>query len=329
MNKLEIKSQNFRYLQKSFQQWLQIRGFATKTVKSFPMLLQEFFHFLEQKDIENVTKIEKKHALDFLLHLHYRRNELYKSGGISNQTINGIINAMNCFETYFNETKDSFSLDIYQDYLPVDTKTKIILTQDEIKAVYNKTFEPYSKVMGTEMGQRDRVIIAIFYGCGLRLNEGRNLNLSDIDFQNRKLLVRIGKKNKQRYVPIPNQHLEDIKNYIQNGRHWFTEHHYSQKICYKRAIKKVVTRDDQEALFLNHTGKRMRSFGRNIQLLVDKAGINKRIGTHALRHSLGTHLLQNGLPIEKISKVLGHESIDSTQIYTQIMETLNQQQDEI
>ncbi len=323
MKKLEIRSTNFKYLQRSFRQWLQIRGYVPRTVKSFPILLQEFFHFLEQQGIENIAKVGQSQALKFKLHLQYRTNQNYQSGGIENQTINGILQAMNCFEKFFNESKEQFKLDIYQVYLPIDKTTPTILTQQEIKEIYNATFEQYPEIHGSEaMGQRDRVIIAIFYGCGLRLNEGRNLNIDDIDFFNRRLLVRKGKGKKQRYVPIANKHLEDLKNYIHQGRYWFLEHHHQVNICYKKSIKKQVSKDDRQALILSQTGARMKTMDSRWRYLTQKAGIEKRISTHTFRHSLGAHLLQNGMEIEQIAKILGHSNIDTTQIYTQILETL-------
>ena len=69
------------------------------------------------------------------------------------------------------------------------------------------------------------------------LNEGRNLNLSDIDFQNKRILVRHGKGKKERYVPVPNKHLADILAYIQHGREWFRYEHYSTTVN-KRPVKK-------------------------------------------------------------------------------------------
>lgn len=322
MKHLIIHSSNFKYLQSSFKEWLDIQEFATRTVISFPILLQEFFYFVEQKNIKHVSKVTHQHALDFKLHLQYRINAKQKNGCISNQTVNGILQAINCFERYYNQLNDYHTLDIYQEYLPIDTPVRTILTQSEVKAMYDATFEIYPNKHGSsEMGQRDRVILGLLY-CGLRRNELLNLNLSDINFSDKNVIVRFGKGNKQRYVPIPNQILEDIRTYIQSGRYWFTEHHHQVNVCYKHSFKKVVTDDDHEALILNQNGKRMMSFGSRLNYLTTKAGINKCISAHSVRHSCATHWHQNGLPLEDIQKILGHSSIELCRCYVHLAEEL-------
>lgn len=329
MQHLILQSPNFRYLQKTFGEWLSVRGYAQTTVENSPVNLQEFFFFLEQRNILHVNKIEKKHALEFKEYLLNRKNFSLKLGGLSNGRINKIIQSLNSFSIYINEVKTDLELDIFQTYLPTQPPIKTILTQKEIKDIYNITFESYPHTLSTwQMGLRDRVIIAVFYGCGLRRNEAKNLNLSDVDYQNKRLLVRKGKNYKQRFVPIPNQHFEDIKEYIENGRYWFEEHHHTNCNGYKYVVKKKSNKDDKEALILSSRGTRMQSFDERLRYLTKRANIDKSIRTHALRHSLGTHLLQNGMEIEQISKILGHQSIDTTQIYTQIVEQLKQQENE-
>ncbi len=324
----ELKSNNFKFLLKGFREWLQIKGYVKNTCEVYPYHLIEFFSYLEKQNILDIQKVEPKHSAGFKLHLQYRSNKK-RLGGIQNQSINGILKVMNCFSKFITETQERFSYDIYEDYLPVEiVGSRAILTQDEIKQIYDATYEQYPNIHGSQaLGERDRAVLAVFYGCGLRLAEVRNLNLSDIDFENRRLIVRKGKGNKQRYVPIPNQHLEDLRTYIQNGRYWFTEHHHQVNMCYKYTYKKKVTQDDQEALLLNQNGKRMKSFGTRIKYLVEKCGIQIHISHHNLRHSVATHLLQNGLDLEWIRRFLGHASIDTTQIYCQIVEELKTKKD--
>jgi integrase/recombinase XerD len=317
-----VTSTHYKYLLVGFTQWLTTKGYVPNTVKVYPEGVKEYFLYLEGQNILNINKVLPQHSAKFKLYLQYRSNRKTQTGGICNMSVNGIIKAINCFSKYVSDSSDTFKYDIQEDYLPVDVAEKIILTQDEVKQLYNATFEPYPSSLGSiEYGQRDRAILAIFYGAGLRLNEGRKLELSDIDFTNRRVLVRYGKKGKQRYVPIPNQHLEDLRTYIQQGRYWFTEKHHQSLTCYKRSYKKSGF--DQGALFLNIRGGRLLSFTHRLDYLKEKVGITKPLATHGLRHALGTHLYQNGLDIEQIKKVLGHKSIDTTQIYVHIAEQLN------
>ncbi|MBL4753095.1 MAG: tyrosine-type recombinase/integrase [Flavobacteriales bacterium] len=189
------------------------------------------------------------------------------------------------------------------------THPRTVLTKSEIKALYSaiETY-PDKRHLTTPYRLRDRAILAIFYSCGLRSNEGSNLDVSDILTDRRLIIVRKGKGNKERYVPITPGNLQDIENYITRGRSWF-----------------LVPREKQnhinnQALLINEKGSRLTSSGIYIRIkyLQEQSGVDKQIGIHTLRHSIATHLLQSGMEIEPISKFLGHSTLASTQIYTHL-----------
>jgi len=129
-----------------------------------------------------------------------------------------------------------------------------------------------------------------------------------------------GSGNKQRYVPIANKHLDDIRTYITEGREWFLFRHYAEPYNRKYPQKKSIP--DEDAFFIAQSGRRMKDFYHRLEYLRDKAGIEIHFGLHTLRHSIATHLLQSGMAIEEISRFLGHSSLDSTQIYTHIVNQL-------
>lgn len=194
-----------------------------------------------------------------------------------------------------------------------------ILNIGEVKKLYEATFLP-QRQNPIAMGQRDRAIIAIFYGCGLRRSEGKNLNITDIDLQKRLLFVRKGKGNKQRYVPVAAKHLTDIKDYLQEGREWFLYNHadsYNHAANGKPYEKKKAA--DDIAFFISQNGNRMNEFYQRLEQMKLRAEITKSVTLHGLRHSIATHLLQSGMDIEEIAKFLGHASLASTQIYTHII----------
>ena len=120
---------------------------------------------------------------------------------------------------------------------------------------------------------------------------------------------------------IPNQSLEDIRAYIQQSRYYFTERHHCSYYRYK-SIKKKNYRPDENALLLSVQGTRINSFVQRLDYLKSKTTIQKNLTPHILRHSLGTHLYQNGLDLDKIRIILGHASVDTTQIYVHISEQL-------
>ena len=144
-------------------------------------------------------------------------------------------------------------------------------------------------------------MLAAYYGCGLRRNEGVNLDISDILFDKNFVFVRKGKNYKERYVPMSAGVKEDLQNYID-------------------FVRPVLIKSNAKALFLNQHGKRLgsNSMADRLQNLKEKSEINKEAGLHALRHSIATHLLQSGMELEKIKRFLGHSSLESTQIYTHI-----------
>jgi site-specific recombinase XerD len=156
--------------------------------------------------------------------------------------------------------------------------------------------------------------LAVFYGCGLRKAEGAALNITDIDLQRRQLFVRKGKGNKQRYVPMASKVVEDIKAYLEEGRYWFLEYQLQGA-----ARKDLTKKSESNAFFINQFGGRLLAFYNRFNYLAKNADISTRFSTHTLRHSIATHLLQSGMNIEEIAKFLGHSSLESTQLYTHII----------
>ena len=165
----------------------------------------------------------------------------------------------------------------------------------EIKALYNAADE-------TILGLRDRAILDVYYGCGLRSKEGIWLNTSDVMCDKKLMYVRKGKAYKERYVPFTQRQRKDFEIYLKNCR------------------KQLVKDETQEAFLVNNQGVRIgaTTLSNRLKELLKRAGINKQIGLHGLRHSIATHLLQSGMKIEDISTFLGHKNIESTQRYTHV-----------
>lgn len=323
MKHLHLKSSNFKYLEQGFKEWLDVLGYAERTVNGSPLQIREILHFLEQKNIQHVTQIKARHISDFIKHIQIRGN-LRNGGALSSSSINSYMTSINLFARYVNQT-GKHVLDIITKRVASQVDERTILTQAEIKKLYESTYEPHPTFNSVAMGQRDRAIIAMFYGCGLRKDEGSKLNLSDIDLLKRLVFVRKGKGNKQRYVPIALKHSEDIRSYIEEGRYWFLQDNQTAWHV-KKGFKKQDA--DGEALFLNTEAKRMKSFEGRFKFMKERSGIEKHFSTHSLRHSIATHLLQSGMPIEEIAKFLGHGSLESTQIYTHIVNQLKNEEHE-
>jgi integrase/recombinase XerD len=158
------------------------------------------------------------------------------------------------------------------------------------------------------IAQRDRVLLVIFYGCGLRRNEGYHLDVGDVDLDRKCVHVRKGKARKERFVPFNATNARYLEEYIHEGR------------------LQLIRSKTEGALFVTVNGKRQSTESmvvrlQEIQRRSDDERMKERpITLHGLRHSIATHLLQGGMSLEKIARFLGHSSLESTQIYTHLME---------
>ena len=173
-------------------------------------------------------------------------------------------------------------------YLPA------VLSVEEVSAIMD------SVDLKSATGKRDRAILEVLYGCGLRVSEAATLRISRIDFEEGFVDV-IGKGDKQRLVPLGEMAADAVKAYLP-----------------ERPVP--AARPYEDILFLNRFGKPLSRI--SIFNMVKKqamiAGIHKEISPHTFRHSFATHLIENGADLRIVQEMLGHESILTTEIYTHI-----------
>jgi integrase/recombinase XerD len=172
------------------------------------------------------------------------------------------------------------------------------LTKEEIKLLQSNIANSYSHFSYKEREAKHeqlKLVFALYYGCGLRRNEGYQLTADDIDFNQKTIFVKQGKNYKDRIVPMNGSICNALQHYIYNFRNL-------QKATHNR-------------LFLSTTG----TLNDSLKDLQQRTDITKKITFHILRHSIATHLLQNGMSIESIALFLGHSSLESTQIYTHLI----------
>jgi site-specific recombinase XerD len=284
---------SYTRLTEGFKQWLHIIGYAPGTIDSLPRRAAELLEYARSQGIYSLSHIQNYHIRDYYETLKTRKSR--QTGALlRNSTLNGIIRAWRLFAHYLEETdQGTLNVDIpYEIDEPIERE---ILTTQEIKALYNAADESI-------LGLRDRAILSVYYGCGLRSNEGLSLNLSDVMVENGMMYVRKGKGYKERYVPFTEAVKTDFRLYLQECR------------------PKLVQQSNEEAFLVSNKGRRISSTAQTKRLkeLLKQAGITKPIGLHNLRHSIATHLLKSGMQIEDIARFLGHAYLSSTQIYTHI-----------
>ncbi len=308
MKQLNIENASYRYLEESFREWLDIQGYAPTTVYNLPNQIRELFHYLEKQGITSIKSLDGKHIKAYYEKLKERGNAK-REGGLSAAHLNKHIQAIRKFTDYLRKV-GRIELSAVPLHNEQTQRTVHYLTEEEIKQLFEATYlnhQDYNfKVKYEAFQSRDRAMLAVFYGCGLRRNEGVNVDISDINFDRKVLHVRKGKNNKERFVPISKTSLQHLQEYIYD---------------YRPLLQRYKT----EALFLNYKGTRMHGQGllvrlKQLQYKTDKVALREReIGLHTLRHSIATHLLAAGMKLESISQFLGHSSLESTQLYTHLL----------
>jgi integrase/recombinase XerD len=287
---------NYPYYKENFTQWLIALGYSDSTTYYMPRVLNEFFTWLQQQGINELQYITEIHTTNFIEYNNTRTNKRL-GGGISAGQINRYIETIHKFNQYLKNT-GSLQIPIKAERLEIENiKPRIVLSPDEIKSLYAATDE-------TPIGMRDRAMLAVHYGCGLRKKEGTQLDLDDVLTERKLLYVRQAKNNYERYVPITTANLKYIEQYIYNARPLL-----------------IGERSSEQGLFIGSYGVRLsiEVFYLRLKVLCKQAGIAKEIGVHNLRHSIATHLLQQGMELENIALFLGHRCLDSTQFYTHLL----------
>ena len=275
----------------SFENYLRFeKGMADNSVESYLHDIKLFKQFLELQVPQ--TEIHKATSTQIRLFL----SQLTKLGMAASSQAR-ILSGMRSF---FNFLVLERLIDIDPCLLveapSLGRKLPVILSFDEIDAMLQQID------LSQKHGQRNKTIIELLYACGLRVSELISLKISQIYFNDGFLKV-VGKGDKERLIPIGNQTLKLIRNYLDEQR-----------------LLLQPSRLHSDTLFLSDRGK---GLSRQmvfiiIKILAEKAGIRKTISPHTFRHSFATHLLEGGADLRAVQQMLGHVSITTTEIYTHI-----------
>lgn len=315
MKRLPIKSPAFRYIEKSFKEWLDVLGYAEQTVYSMPNYVRGLLHYIEQQGKTQVQQITRD-LIKTYYYTHLKTRPNYRRGGaLSNNHLNKHLQGLNKFCDYLRQSGRIIIPALNIPTEERDRNTPAVLTEEEIKQLY-KACDLHPE--GTEhrkpnwfypaMALRDKAMLAVYYGCGLRRNEGLHIELNDILWDKGLLCVRKGKNYKERFVPISKAGLKHLQNYLYDSR------------------PLLIKRSKEEVFFINERGNKMQGqmmllrLNQLVRRTENGALQEKEPGLHTLRHSIATHLLANGMKLERIKDFLGHDSLESTQIYTHLIE---------
>jgi len=261
---------------------------SDNTVKAYGTDLLEFVVFVEE---ELKTSLRD---------LSYRQLRLYlatlSEKGLSARSINRKMSAIRTFYEYL-------VLERGYEHNPA-LKMQSRRTEKHLPAFLyeNEAEEIFSLPDGSPQGIRDRLVLELLYGSGLRVSELAGLKLSDIDRERGQIFV-FGKGRKERYVPLGSRAKEALDAYLLVSRPFYLKAH-----------------EDDGSVILNPKGEGMRAGGLRalVERYVKRLATMKKVTPHTLRHSFATHMLDHGADIRAIQELLGHESLSTTQIYTHI-----------
>jgi integrase/recombinase XerD len=261
------------------------RSLSLNTVESYERDIGKLISYLSEAHIKpEDAKLE--HLRDFLVEI----GEI----GINERSQARLISGIKSFYRFL----------IYKDKIAQDPTELLeapkigfrlpeVLSADEIEQILNAID------LSKPEGQRNKTIIEVLYGSGLRVSELINLKISNIYFNENYMLIE-GKGNKQRLVPLSEESVHQIG-------YWRLDRN-------RLDIKK----GNEDFLFLNRYGRKLTRamIFTIVKDLTRMAGIKKNVSPHTFRHSFATHLLENGANLRAIQQLLGHESITTTEIYT-------------
>lgn len=266
------------------------KGLSDNTVSSYHRDIRQYIDYL------NDNKITAWEEIDRYLLLAYfsEQKELKKA----DNTIIRKFSSIRKFHQYLKQEGHAQEDPMLYVKTPkkADTLPKVVSMQQIDQLLQTPdTSKP--------LGIRDRAILEVMYATGLRITELIELTTNDVHIS-MKLIQIVGKGNKERLVPIGDMGCKWLDYYLTTTR--------------PRLLEKAS--QETSVIFLNSRGKPLSRQGvwKNIKKLTQKAGLQKKITPHTLRHSFATHLLENGADLRVVQELLGHANVSTTQIYTHI-----------
>lgn len=270
-------------------------GARPQTLQGMGLALSRFFEHLRKGRVRDVRRVGEAHVVSFL-----RRLETHKSGRtgrpLSVSTRAAYLSGVHTFFRFL-ESRRVVLRDPARG-VPLPKRRRLPRPISEAFARRLMAAPDPSSAQG----RRDRALLELLYGTGLRLSECARLDLADVDLVSGTLLVRDGKGRKDRYVPLLGQALRALELYLREAR----------------SLLERPRRAHKGALFLSKYGVRLGSV--SVRKLVSGYGqaVGAGVSTHMLRHSCATHLLEGGADVRQIQELLGHKHIATTALYTKV-----------
>lgn len=278
-----------------FVSYMHRRNFSEKTVKDYRGHMNFFFRYLSGQRLEKISQVTRDIIRDYQTYLYYFER---KGRKLSFGTQHSKLTAVKSF----------FRFLVKEEYLPYDPSSAIEMPRRKknLPRGIMSTREVF-RVLETPSGSdplslRDRAILEVLYSTGIRNAELRGLTLFDVDMPGHQLRVRHAKGNKERIVPLGGVASRHLERYLREGR------------------PSLVKGPDQNLLFISRHGKQIHPSNLIwiVKKYIGKAKIGKDITPHCFRHTCASHMLKGKADLRHIQEILGHASVQTTQIYTKV-----------
>jgi len=286
----------YDHLLESYALWLEALNYEPKNARYAVTRVKRFTAWLQGKGIGRMDQVGKEDIALFFDELEQwvspRTGEC-----LSVHSLKGYQKELRRFGRYLLESgQGSLAVEITIQHITGTISREEIFSPEQVKRMYEACADD-------ALGLRDRAMLSVYYGCGLRRNEGAGLHLGDVTLSQGMLYVRKAKNYRERYVPMSARVISDLREYLLGGR---------------PQLQNTFSGDH---FFLSYAGRPLggQSLGLSFNRLKQRCGIESPGSLHSLRHSIATHLLQRGMALEQIARFLGHRSLESTQIYTHIV----------
>ena len=301
--KLAVEHTGFYPYLNNYLEYRLMNNYSADTNRRQDSNLRQFIVWCEQRSINDPREVTRPILERYKKHLYYSRKS------------NGEPLSFNAQAVSLSSLKRWFSWMTQENYLLYNPAADIalpkrpkqlprsILSVEDVQDLIN------APDVTTAEGLRDRAVMEIIYGCGLRRQEAGQLQLHDIDIKRRTLLVREGKGGKDRFLPLGERALQWLRVYLDEAR------------------PQLIRGGDEYTVFITNYGEPYRgdAIGRLVKRYLKQQGIDIKGSAHLLRHAMATHMLENGADIRYIQVMLGHEDLRSTQVYTRVsMDKLRQ-----
>ena len=261
---------------------------SQNTISSYLRDVNQFASYLQQEEscaISEVTGEQIRSCMDWML-----------AKGKSHATVTRFLASIKSFYNFLvsrgeveeNPAKNVAAAKVERKYPEILTSKEVELFLEQPQCVDAKGF-------------RDHAMLELLYATGIRVSELISLDLGDVNLP--AAFIRCSSKGKERIIPLYHTAVKALQDYIRGVR------------------PQLIADSEEQALFVNMNGERMsrQGFWKIIKHYQEKAGIEKDITPHTLRHSFAAHLLENGADLRSIQEMLGHADISSTQIYTHVV----------